>query len=89
MRTFALSTPLATWFNAILAAPPDTSVGPLPPPPTDTEELAFYNNFLVPLAQVKAEVVSLVPPPAPNPYALGASGQPLYPESWGAQSGAP
>lgn len=89
MRTFTLAPALDAWLTTLVAAHPDAAVPALPPPPTDPEQLAFYNQFLVPLAEAKAAIVPMVPPPAPDPYALDASGQPVNPEMWGTSPGAP
>lgn len=89
MRAFTLSPPVKAWFDAIVAAHPDAPAPPLPPPSGNPEEIAFYNAFLIPLAALKGQIVAQVPPPAPDPYALDASGQPLHPEMWGTSGGGP
>jgi len=90
MRTFTLSPPVKAWFDAIVAAHPDAPAPPLPPPSGSSEEIAFYNALLIPIAALKGQVVAQVPPPAPDPYAIDPNtGQPINPEMWGTQSSAP
>jgi hypothetical protein len=94
MRTFQPSVAFSTFFNQVIASAEAPVVAggfslAIPVFP-DPEEQAFADTVLAALiTQIDVMRKSVSPPPAPNPYALDANGQPLYPESWGTTAGAP
>ena len=94
MRLFQPSQAFQAFFNQIIAdAERPVTAGtytPMIPDFPDPEEQAFAHTQLAELIRSIHAMKQSVTTQTVNPYALDPStGQPLYPESWGTQSGAP